>query len=246
LENINFNNDFLYNYGIKQDIYTPTELERSDKLKNDQPYAGHLELYGGISKLKSNSIFSIEIGIGTTGENSFAEDVQNGIHEILPTTKKKINGWKYQIGNCITGRISLSNKYRKSIIKNNLDIIYSYGGNLSNFISNIYINTQLRLGFNLPKTFGLYSNLENTLNYNGIIHKNNFYLTAGTKLEYIFNDITLKGLDIVNFKKTYFTGVSTTLYDVTASVLLNIETKRFEKQNSNSFKYASFTLSYKF
>lgn len=83
---------------LMQDLYTPTELTDTIKQKADRPFAAYVLLgfkritYSRKYKLKLSS----EIQFGIIGESAMGEEIQNGIHDLLPTSSW-VYGWANQI-----------------------------------------------------------------------------------------------------------------------------------------------------
>lgn len=97
-------NDFvLYGATMLQDIFTPkAKFYIPDQLNGDRPFASYILL--GVKKISFNrknrvKLYS-ELQIGVLGPAALGEEVQNGIHKLLPTSSK-VNGWENQISNSL-------------------------------------------------------------------------------------------------------------------------------------------------
>jgi hypothetical protein len=87
-------------YSLGQTIFTPEDIREKELIKNDRPYAGWL--YGSAAiasrvKLKDNYqyINGLEVTLGIVGPGSHADDVQDGFHRFLGTSRPE--GWDNQL-----------------------------------------------------------------------------------------------------------------------------------------------------
>jgi lipid A 3-O-deacylase len=63
-------------FSIGQNIYTPEDLERSDLIQDDRPYAGITYLAIGFHSKNSHRMDSLELDLGIVGPHSYAEQCQ--------------------------------------------------------------------------------------------------------------------------------------------------------------------------
>jgi hypothetical protein len=87
-----------YGLTLTQDLFTPTEVTDTLRLRADRPYAAYI-LIGSekisFEKRKNLKIYSaLELGI--IGESAYGKETQGGIHDFLPTTSTIFN-WLNQI-----------------------------------------------------------------------------------------------------------------------------------------------------
>lgn len=101
---------------IKHDISTPADTTTTDIQENDYPYSA--VLYSTFFSYEENSEFykRREIIIGVIGPIALGEQIQNGIHGLLPS--HPVNGWENQLSNDIL--LNYNYEYWK---KNNNDNI---------------------------------------------------------------------------------------------------------------------------
>jgi len=76
---------------IGQSIYTPEDLERSDLILDDRPYAGYTYLGLAVHRTTPKIMDTLELDIGIVGPHSYAEDVQEWAHRLLDSEEPK--GW---------------------------------------------------------------------------------------------------------------------------------------------------------
>ena len=88
-------------FRLGQYIYTPrTRLANAIK-DNDRPFAGYL--FGEVNQtyfMANHTVYQGAVQIGYLGPNSYAEEVQNGLHEAF--SLRHVEGWQNQIKNTFT------------------------------------------------------------------------------------------------------------------------------------------------
>ena len=90
-------------YALGQSMFTPEDLEESELIEDDQPYAGWLYLGFGLERdvvPKSDSpryLDSVELQLGVVGPLSGAELLQTSTHDWLNVTEPQ--GWDNQLEN---------------------------------------------------------------------------------------------------------------------------------------------------
>ena len=100
----------IYSLTLLQDIYTPkVKFYIPDQLNGDRPFAAYILLGAKkISFLKKSKVkLYSEIQFGMLGPAALGEEVQNGIHSLLPTSSEVL-GWENQISNSIMLNYSAS------------------------------------------------------------------------------------------------------------------------------------------
>ena len=80
LEWIFNNSNYLYNLAIKQDIYTPRDHKIGYLDSSDMKYSGIFEFIFGKNKIKQNSLYSVNFGVGISGKYSYAKESMEFIH----------------------------------------------------------------------------------------------------------------------------------------------------------------------
>jgi lipid A 3-O-deacylase len=147
-----------YNYGfsLTQLMFTPEDSYPSSQPEGQRRYAGWLGL--GLSlHVKDDAVLnSIEFIIGTTGQNSLAENTQDFIHELKGSDK--FNGWDDQIPNEITADLSFVQKRRADFLNMGIgnlrmDGLTEWGAHLGTFRTEAHLGGLVRVGFNLPPDF---------------------------------------------------------------------------------------------
>lgn len=88
----------LEGISLTQDLFTPIELTDTVKQKADRPFAAYI-LIGAkrvLFSLKYKLRLTSEIQVGIIGESAMGKEIQNGIHDLLPTSSW-VYGWANQI-----------------------------------------------------------------------------------------------------------------------------------------------------
>ncbi len=88
----------VYTLHLVQKIYTPQEKESLAPVIGDRPFSANLYLvYEKTATLeKGKSILNIGFLLGVMGKYAFGEEVQNGIHSLLPPSGEVL-GWDNQL-----------------------------------------------------------------------------------------------------------------------------------------------------
>lgn len=83
-------------YTLGQKIYTPTDIENSNRQPNDRPWAGWLYGSIGLTNVHTEYIDSVGLTLGIVGPYSGAEHVQKFIHKEI-TDSPEPEGWDRQL-----------------------------------------------------------------------------------------------------------------------------------------------------
>jgi hypothetical protein len=141
-----------------QSIYTPEDIERTDLIKDDRPYAGVAYFAIGFQSKSPQHMESLEFDVGLVGPHSYAEQTQKAIHEWSDSMDPK--GWDNQLEDePFLEAIYLHKiKFIRSRLANGLeyDVIPHYGWGLGNAYTFANAGAQLRFGWNLPSDFGTF------------------------------------------------------------------------------------------
>jgi len=137
---------------LTQDIFTPQEKYNvEEQLKGDRPFAAYM-LLGFIKKSfnpERNIKIISEVQVGVLGPAALGKETQDGIHDMLPTSKR-LNGWENQISNTLA--INYSIEVYKSLFSLRWFNLYgSAKGKLGIPFTHLEIGSSIRLGW-----FGLY------------------------------------------------------------------------------------------
>ncbi len=86
---------YIYQFHLGQNIYTPTDISLETVQLNDRPYAGWLYIGSSHSRQKGKYFEALEFDLGVIGPASGAEQVQKGWHSLIDTRPPK--GWDTQL-----------------------------------------------------------------------------------------------------------------------------------------------------
>lgn len=180
-------------FSILQNIYTPNKIGSPEIQYGDRPYCGLL-----LASFIGQQYFEIPVGlvtiehqygIGTIGENSFAEESQKIVHDILGCRDPL--GWDNQLSNEIILQYQLHA---------NLNMVFYESDNFNILAiprTSFYLGnfrTQLEAGIDFK--LGLYptSNVGNDIMFSAENkRKFNLYFLIGFERKFVFYDASLDG-----------------------------------------------------
>lgn len=146
-------------FSIGQEIYTPKDRAAETPDPRDHPYAGYL--YASLGDVIFDDDFAVfrEIQLGVTGEWSLADKIQKEYHRLLDEIRPA--GWDTQIHNRVVAQAA--GELRKRFMldgdcgneSSGADVILHGGADLGNLRGVVSAGTEFRLGWNLPKDFGM-------------------------------------------------------------------------------------------
>jgi hypothetical protein len=206
-----------HSIGVAHTVFTPQELERSDIIVNDRPYASFQFISYGIMTLLDdiNSIVNLELNVGAMGKN-FSRDFQTKIHREgwFGSTRPVPNGWHHQIANGGAFGINLHTGYQRYLYEyykgkskwgdNEYDVtkrfIPLYAAavselNVGNVLTNAAVGLQLGL-LNYNSIFGTHNPMDLIAVDGGQEEKSwrfNTSITLTPRLRYAFHNAYLTG-----------------------------------------------------
>lgn len=167
--------DFLYpladvsggriGFALGQSIFTPEDTDTRELLVNERPYAGWL--YGAVSLhaeadwttsegLGYTTLDSVELNLGIVGPQSYAQETQNGFHDLINVSRS--NGWDNQLNNEPAIALFFERKWRPEAYRFagglEADAIPHVGGSLGNVFTLLNAGLTFRVGQNLDTDFG--------------------------------------------------------------------------------------------
>ena len=146
------------NYGLSvtQKMFTPQDFASPTQPEGERRYAGWLGLGFSVHARDARALNSVELILGTTGENSLAEGAQNLIHDLRNI--EKFQGWQDQIPNEVTLDLSFRQKRRAAFLPEDsdgfgIDGLTEWGMRLGSFRTLASFGGLFRAGFHLPMDF---------------------------------------------------------------------------------------------
>jgi len=219
----------LFSFTLIQDIFTPREkFNVEDQLDGDRPFAAYL-LFGfkKVTYSRANKVRTYsEVQIGVLGPAAYGEEVQNGIHDNLPTSAQVV-GWENQISNSFM--INYSASIEKQFYNNNW---FEFSGistaKLGLPFTNINVGVQSRIGLinPLPKDFEFISS-----------QKWQLFLTLATSGSLVGYNATLQG---GLFSESVYTLSSINRFVGYANVGLTLIYKKFKMEYVQHFNTPEF------
>ncbi len=252
-------------FSIGQTIYTPEDIDATETVKDDRPYAGWLFARFAYHSKSELQLDTIEINIGVVGPASLGENSQDFIHDLRGFDK--FQGWDNQLDNELG--LQLVYEHKQKYINNTphdgsfgVDFIGHAGGAIGNVGSYINIGGELRWGWLIPNDFGSSairpggdnsapgSSWDPRINAPGKIGLH-FFVTFDVRV--IANSLFLEGntfedshsVNVKHLVGDTAVGLSTVFKGVKISFARVFRSKEFEHQDG-SHSYGSFSLSYSF
>lgn len=147
-------------YSLGQQVFTPQDTSRPDRIVDDRPYAGWLfgsaAVVSSIAKgARSDEGNALELMVGIVGPASRADDLQTAIHKRLGNRVPR--GWANQLEN--EPGLVLSYVRKRRYFSGNLgDAQFEIGPHLAGAVGNVYTyaaaGTMVRYGTNLREDVG--------------------------------------------------------------------------------------------
>ncbi|MBB5350348.1 hypothetical protein HNR46_000572 [Haloferula luteola] len=194
----------VYNYGfsLTQLMYTPQDNASYAQPPFQRRYAGWTGVGFSLHVKDERILNSVELSVGTTGPDSFAEATQDFIHDLRGV--EKFNGWDQQIPSELTVDLSFIQKRRLDFAQMGygilrVDGIGEWGVRLGTFRTDAHLGGMFRVGYNLPPDFSdpRLSPTAYTHRYfnSGFDYDSDWsvFLLAGGSLTGVAHDATLDG-----------------------------------------------------
>jgi hypothetical protein len=193
-----------FGYAFGQNMYTPQNLHTRELITNDRPYGGWL-YFGAILQRRGVAgdsqipvMENFEVDLGMTGKASLAEASQENFHRwFLPSDIPK--GWHNQLANEPGLLLKYQRLWRLSVNEGTaryVDFIPHVGGDLGNVEIFPDCGATLRVGYNLPRDFGIQIN-DSPASANGGMTPHSapfgFYLFGGVDGRYVAHNLFLDG-----------------------------------------------------
>ncbi|ELR65694.1 hypothetical protein C942_00779 [Photobacterium marinum] len=189
-----------WNVRLGQQMWTPEDIEQPEPVEDERPYTGLLFLESGIYQYSPELVDKYTAMIGVVGPNSFAEQGQKFIHDLIGSDEPK--GWDYQIENQVV--FNLGYQAHRLMKRNEVDGPLGLEGtdisavgriNAGNFQSEVAIGSIARWGNNLESNFGTSGFSPGRFVDISVLSASpkGYFFFAGVEGRYRFNDITIEG-----------------------------------------------------
>ena len=143
-------------FSLGQNMYTPNDIEKTELISDDRPYAGILYMELGFHHKYKNRMHTLGLCAGIVGPHSYAEALQSEGHALLHNKEPK--GWDNQLKD--EPVIGLIYDYKHKIFTSNInagaggDIIFNAGAGLGNVKTFCHAGLMMRWGWNVPNDCG--------------------------------------------------------------------------------------------
>lgn len=247
-----------------QNIYTPENTDATALIRDDRPYAGWL--YGAISVHAETSSYSpegtpdtldtVELQAGMVGPYAFAEEVQNGFHELINVSESQ--GWDNQLDNEPGIMLVGERRWRShplDILGFEADAIPNVGAAVGNVMTFANVGMIARFGSALDADYGPPLIRPSLSGLASIDEKRDFgwYVFAGLQGRAIARNIFLDGntfSDSHSVDKKYFVGdfqfgVAILVDGVRIALTQVYRTREYEGQDKPD-RYGAFSVSARF
>jgi hypothetical protein len=144
-------------FSIGQTLHTPRDLDRTDLIEEDRPYAGWSFMSLGYQTRTDLQLDTLEIRLGIVGPAALGQEAQDFIHDLRGFDK--FLGWDNQLNN-EPGVMFIWEHKRKlqPIYHDNsrfgFDVIGHSGLSLGNVATYVNLGAEVRVGWSIPDDFG--------------------------------------------------------------------------------------------
>jgi len=144
-------------FSIGQTLHTPRDLDRTDLILKDRPYAGWLFASLGYQTRTDLQLDTLEARLGMVGPAAFGQEAQDFIHDLRGFDKFK--GWDNQLAN-EPGMMFIWEHKRKlppvyyANSRFGYDVIGHSGIALGNVSTYVNAGAEVRVGWSIPDDFG--------------------------------------------------------------------------------------------
>ncbi|KJY83015.1 exonuclease [Vibrio galatheae] len=186
-----------FEFVLAHKMYTPSDIEATEPMVNDRPYAGFLHSEFNYISLHPQQAQRFNLTLGTTGESSLADQAQDVVHGITGSDEPR--GWAYQVDDKFVANVGYLSHFnlirQRSIANTDWEISNVSEINAGNFRSDISTGLMFRWGTDLGGNMGA-ANIDNENPFRaGMIggSQGGWFIFTGIEARYRFNDITIEG-----------------------------------------------------
>lgn len=152
----NRNNFISFSYANQ--MYTPYDLDETQLIKDDRPYAGYSYIEIGLHQTTESYLDSLTLQLGIVGPSSGMEGLQSIFHKSIDAADA--SAWDYQLKDEFIMQLNYMHKWRLKLAKiYDLEtVLVPYAGaNFGNASLKASGGALYRIGLNIPKDFGMNS-----------------------------------------------------------------------------------------
>lgn len=142
---------------LGHEIYTPDDIDATEPLPDQRPYAGYAYLATGFSSANDDEIESWRISLGLVGPGAKAQYVQNTVHELIDVDEAA--GWDNQLQDEWVVSIAYEKKWldrawRRQLSFMEFDFIPHVNAAIGTLNNQVGLGGVLRAGQGLRKDYG--------------------------------------------------------------------------------------------
>jgi hypothetical protein len=242
-----FNNDTKYQtLGLtySQFAFTPSDLEKKEKIIDDLPYAGVITLDFILYKWEEDFFHEYMMTLGAIGPSTKTDDFQKEYHKI--SGNKDPKGWDNQLKDDFLYNFSYSYGYRmfkQDFSYGKMDLVNNFRADIGNYNRALMAGSMLRYGNNYPNNFNtigrfLGANENKLLNLDSKRDKKlGWSLSYGLGYSYTdyfyVNDFD-KSYELEKIKDTIIQVISFDTYFDNFVITFTLKSSKFAVTNENS------------
>ena len=227
---------------VRQMIFTPSDVSKSQVNYNDTPYAGALLTSLFLFEWDSYNYDEFSIKLGVVGPASGAEQMQKLGHKVGPFNDPK--GWDHQLDNQLMfgiayeyGEKTWTTHYDNGLAS---DWVNTLRFEVGNFITGFSCNTIWRIGENYPNGFKTYypGMMGNSALLTEAAKSTGWSLSAGLEADAISYFYVIDSADQYNIDRNRFSG---SLIGSASLYLDNVEISLSMRYGTSMLKHHSET-----
>lgn len=242
-----FSNDTSYQtLGItySQFAFTPSDLEKKEKIIGDLPYAGVITVDFILYQWEEDFFHEYMLTLGAVGPSTKTDQFQKGYHHITGNTKPQ--GWDNQLEDNFLYNFSYSYGYRtfkEEFSYGKIDLINNFRVDVGNYNRALLAGAVIRYGDNYPNNFNtigrfIGSNENRLLNLDSKTNKN-FAWSISYGLGYSYTDYFYvndfdSSYELDKIKDTVMQIISLDTYFDKFVISFTLKSSKFALTNDNS------------
>ena len=176
-------------------IGTQGDLEQTELITNDVPYAGLLAWQGTLYAWDANITDQFSLYLGAVGPITLSKQTQKSIHKLLSANDPQ--GWDNQIENELIFKVEAQrvwSLYRTSGKNKQFDVLGLWGAGIGTLESATKAGIAVRWGTNLQNSFQTFSlQADRQVNPLALTPDDDFYVFFGGRAGVVFNNILVDG-----------------------------------------------------
>lgn len=178
---------------IGQTMITPDDIEEDPPIlpPDDLPYGGLLFYTDSFVRVSEKHADRIAVTIGVVGENSFAEESQEFVHDVISSDEPCC--WDEQLDDEVVFQVSRGRVWRSWVSDGgNADLLLSAAVDLGTISSSVGAGFMVRYGDQIEPTYAS-ALLVGSRTVNPLASQTGWYVFAGLRARYLGNQIFLDG-----------------------------------------------------